>query len=314
MTRGTLTVPLGLRDYDPLRDKSYELTALGPDVVDWLAYLDLAGRADRTRDQYERDLARGCLMYPSKAIAERTDVECLHVVSSFKPGERRTRKAAYDSFFTWARRQRRIETNPMELLPTISRKAQRWYDVFSEVEVDDLADLPVVDGALALLLLEAGLRKSEAVKLQVRRLKLDVSPPEVILLAAKGDKDRVMPMSARLAQAVNELLLLEQLAPLDHVWYTRPGGGPVSRSRPIGDGSFDRWWRRCLAGAGVRYRNPHMTRHTFATRWLRRGGRLETLSVAMGHRSIKTTYDLYGHLDTRDVAADLERIEDVVVS
>lgn len=303
-------MPIELRDYDPLLDKSYQGTALGPDVAAWLAYLEIANRADRTRDQYERDLARGCLMYPTKGVADWTDVECLHVVSTFKPGERRTRKAAYDSFFTWARRQRRIESNPMELLPSISRKTQRWYDVFSDVEVNDLADLPTVDSALMLLLLEAGLRKSEAVKLQVRRLKLDFEPrPEVVLLAAKGDKDRVMPMSARLQASIGELLLLEQLDPLDHLWYTRPGGGSPSRARPVGDGSFDRWWRRCLTDAGVRYRNPHTTRHTFATRWLRRGGRLETLSQGMGHKSIKTTYDLYGHLDTRDVAADLERID-----
>jgi integrase len=52
-----------------------------------------------------------------------------------------------------------------------------------------------------------------------------------------------------------------------------------------------------------------MTRHTFATRWLRRRGRLETLSVVMGHASIKTTFDLYGHLDRRDVGRDLILIE-----
>ena len=38
-------------------------------------------------------------------------------------------------------------------------------------------------------------------------------------------------------------------------------------------------------------------------------GRLERLSTAMGHASIKTTYDLYGHLDAGDVAADHALIE-----
>jgi integrase len=59
----------------------------------------------------------------------------------------------------------------------------------------------------------------------------------------------------------------------------------------------------------VRYRNPHTTRHTFATRWLQRGGRMETLSRAMGHASVATTVDLYGHLDLEDVARDLALVE-----
>jgi integrase len=74
--------------------------------------------------------------------------------------------------------------------------------------------------------------------------------------------------------------------------------------------SFDRWWRACLTAAGVRYRNPHMARHTFATDYLRRRrGRLETLQIVLGHESIETTSDLYGHLDMRDVAYDMGLID-----
>ena len=69
------------------------------------------------------------------------------------------------------------------------------------------------------------------------------------------------------------------------------------------------WWKRCREEAGVRKRNPHMTRHTFATRYLRAGGRLETLSMVMGHSSVKTTFDLYGHLDTTDTAFDIALLE-----
>jgi integrase len=53
----------------------------------------------------------------------------------------------------------------------------------------------------------------------------------------------------------------------------------------------------------------HTARHTFATHWLKRGGRMETLSKAMGHASIAVTVDLYGHLDLSDVARDLALVE-----
>lgn len=39
------------------------------------------------------------------------------------------------------------------------------------------------------------------------------------------------------------------------------------------------------------------------------GGRLETLKDVLGHTSIRTTFDEYAHLDTRDVLADLAIIE-----
>lgn len=34
-----------------------------------------------------------------------------------------------------------------------------------------------------------------------------------------------------------------------------------------------------------------------------------TLSQVMGHDSIKTTFDLYGHLDVRDVTLDIALLE-----
>jgi hypothetical protein len=36
---------------------------------------------------------------------------------------------------------------------------------------------------------------------------------------------------------------------------------------------------------------------------------METLSKAMGHASIATTVDLYGHLDLSDLARDLALVE-----
>jgi integrase len=290
--------------FDPVRDKRYQQTRLGRDVADFLAWLELGGAASRTLDQYERDLSRGALMFPEKAIAEWTDAELLHVAKSFKPAERRVRVAAWRSFFKWARQTRRISENPTETLPTIKQTPRRVIDVFSDEEIAVLCELPIRDGALMQLLFDVGLRKGEA-----RQLRLMHVSDDVRILRGKGGKDRVVPATAIVSQRVNELAILDGLSPRDFLWYSRPGGGDtIARARPLVDSSFDRWWRRCLETADVRYRNPHVARHSFATRWLRRGGRLTTLASAMGHASIATTSDLYGHLDTRDLIADLALI------
>src|SRR5262249_12086748 len=108
------------------------------------------------------------------------------------------------------------------------------------------------------------------------------------------------------------LAIREGLGPHDHLWYATKMNqsriAHIHRERPIGEATFARWWRTCCERARVAYRNPHVCRHTYATRWLRDGGRMETLAKALGHASIRTTVDLYAHLATEDVAADLERM------
>jgi site-specific recombinase XerD len=299
--------------FDPLKDKSYAATRLGRSVVDFLAWMELGGAADRTLDQYERDLSRACLMYPDIGIEDFTDDDMLHVAKQFKVGERRVRIAPYRSFFKWALRRRMIAMNPCDALPEIKRNSQKVFDLFTEAERAILCGLPSPDGPLLTLMFDAGPRKADCRHLQVKDFRTDPAPGAFAFLSGKGGKDRLVPATLRAAQAINDLVILEGLGPKDHLWYSAQANATyrqIRRHKAIGDGTFARWWTRCLDDAGVRYRNPHLTRHTFATSWLRGGGRLETLSVILGHASIKTTFDLYGHLDMTDVLIDMRLIED----
>jgi integrase len=307
-----MTLALRSVDFDPLRDKTYQSTRLGRSVVDFLAWMELGGAADRTLDQYERDLARGALLFPSKGIADLTDGDALQIARLYRSAERRVRIAAWMSFYKWARKSRQVTVNPFDALPILKRQPQKVIDTFTDEEIETLTGLPVIDGALMQTLFDAGLRKGEARRFKLAHFRPEPAPGQLVVLSGKGGKDRVIPATLAVSQAIGELALLEGLDPGCHLWYAvraNKVARRVTRNKPIGEGSFDRWWNRCLTEAGVRYRNPHTTRHTFATRWLRRGGRLETLSLAMGHASIRTTADLYAHLDTRDMAADLALIE-----
>lgn len=305
-------LPVNLQEYDPLRDKTYRRARLGPDVVAFLAWLELGGASPETVDSYERALAVACRMYPRTPIDELTDIQLGQVFRRFPQKSRRVRVAPYKTFFKWARQTRRIDQNPMELIPAIKRTPRKQHDIFSDAEIDVLLGLDVIDAAPMGLLFEAGLRRSEACAMTLRRCQPGSGSVKVI--GGKGGKDRVVPMSRRLDSLLADLELLEGVGTDDHVLYGVKANGQgarrILRSSTIGEGTFARWWRRCLNTAGVRYRNPHEARHTFATRWRRRGLHADDLSIVLGHESVRTTIDLYFHIEPGEVAERMALIEE----
>lgn len=299
--------PHGL-GFDPLKDKSYAATRLGRSVVDFLAWMELGGAADRTRDQYERDLSRACLMFPDKAIEDISDEDMLHIARQFKPGERRVRVAAYRSLFKWALRRRFITMNPCDALPEMKPRAQKVIDIFTDAEVETLLGLEVLDAAPLACLLLGGLRKAEARHLRLR----ECQNRQIVVVQGKGGKDRIIPMEARLERLLADLTLLHGVNATDYIFYSvhaNQRSRTVMRSKPVGEGTFARWWRSCLDEAGVRYRTPHTARHTYATRWRRRGLSIDEIQILLGHSSIKTTSDLYVHTNVADVAEHMALIE-----
>lgn len=297
--------------YDPLRDKTYQSTRLGRDIADFLAWCELGGMSPKTLLNYEPDLARGALMFPDKAICDLTGGDLIHIARAFPPKSRRVRISTWRSFYKWARRTRRVTVDPTDELPDIKRNPQPVIRVFTEPEIEALLSLPVRDAAPIATLLEAGLRKAEARNLRIR----DCYPEsgQVIVLNGKGNRDRIVPMSPRLAHLLNELLLLERLDGSDYLFYAVKANQyeqrKILRSKPVGEATFARWWRSCLDTAGVRYRTPHTARHTFATRWRLRGLAIDDLQILLGHSSINTTASIYVHTRVADVAERMHAIE-----
>lgn len=63
--------------------------------------------------------------------------------------------------------------------------------------------------------------------------------------------------------------------------------------------------RRLRRRTGIPF-GPHMFRHTYATWLLRRGAGMESVKELLGHASITTTVDTYGHLTVDDARRALE--------
>jgi integrase len=64
--------------------------------------------------------------------------------------------------------------------------------------------------------------------------------------------------------------------------------------------------RRLRRQTGIEF-GPHWYRHTAATRMLRDGVPVETVSAVLGHASVTTTLATYGHLSSEDARRILEQ-------
>jgi site-specific recombinase XerD len=53
--------------------------------------------------------------------------------------------------------------------------------------------------------------------------------------------------------------------------------------------------------------DPHWYRHTYATGLLRKGTPVEVVSKLLGHASVTTTLEVYGHLGVQDAREVLEK-------
>lgn len=296
---------VGAYALDPLRDSRHRDARSARDLADWLAWLELGNKAARTLDTYERYAAVLLRSFPGRAFDEFTDGDLAHVLALFPPRSRHIVKAALNSWFKWGYRTRRIQGNPVDMLPAMTYRPNRSYDLFSEAEADALCALPSPDGHLMTLLFWSGLRRAEARFLTGRRL--DFERDQVIVIdGAKGGKTRRVPLIQRSRIAALELVTLEGVGPADYLWSVRPGGGKrVRRTQAIGNTSFDGWWKRSLIAADVRHRNPHMTRHTYASKLRQLGVPMEDIQQFLGHESLATTSNTYVHANAEDRAERL---------
>jgi integrase/recombinase XerD len=163
-------------------------------------------------------------------------------------------------------------------------------------EPTDADGIALRNRTLLELLYAAGLRVSEALRLDVRDLSMDGGFVRVI---GKGDRERLVPVGD---------VALEWLA--RYLAWPRPGwlaagdtpDGPdaplfvTPRGHRLARQTAWAVVKSAAAGAGLGDRvSPHTLRHSFATHLLEGGADLRVVQELLGHASISTT-QLYTHL------------------
>jgi len=165
------------------------------------------------------------------------------------------------------------------------------------------------DRLLFAVLYDTGMRIGEA--LGLRHADIAAAEREITVfprLSANGARtksagSRVIPVSAELVRLYADYLH-EEYGDLDsdyvfvNLW-GRPHGHPLAYPAV-----YD-LVRRLRRRTGVGF-DPHWYRHTTATRMLRDGVPIGTVSAILGHASITTTLQVYGHLTSEDARRVLE--------
>ena len=275
---------------------------------EWLAWLELGGARPATVKGYRWTTDRLLDRYPELPFDRFTDEHILGIIEESNPASRQARRSAFANWFGWGYRAKRLKHNPMHHVPTYKQPDQQPVDVFTEAECAVLRALPEPDGTLMALLLGSGLRKAEASNLSVRRVDLENGELHVVE-GAKGGHSRIVPLEHRLVSRLAGYFITEGLNPEDFLWYTHPGGQKERRHhRALVGGSMHSWWVRCVEASGIPYRNLHVTRHTYATQWRRRGLVMDDVGVLLGHRDIKTTKRVYDHTTIYDVRKRMEEL------
>jgi site-specific recombinase XerD len=165
------------------------------------------------------------------------------------------------------------------------------------------------DRLLFAVLLDVGVRIGEALGLRHEDMRIAERQVTVIPrdndngARAKAGRSRVIPASPELMRLYADYLNGEYGALDSDYVFVNLWAEPLGRP----------WTYPAVYDLVLRLRErtgidfePHQYRHTYATWLLRRGAGMESLKELLGHASITTTIDTYGHLTVEDARKTLE--------
>ena len=208
------------------------------------------------------------------------------------------------SFFNFLMISDKIENSPAEFILT-PKFGRQLPDILSTDEIDRIiatVDTSSVkglrDSAMLELLYSCGLRVSELVSLKIQDLFFGEGYIRVI---GKGDKQRLVPISATARERVHRYL--------DKRPETRSGEDALflnHRGSRLTRVMVFTILKQAARNAGIEKRiSPHTFRHSFATHLLEGGASIRQVQEMLGHESILTT-EIYTHLDSSHLRRTVE--------
>jgi len=266
------------------------------------------GAARNTLLAYRSDLAAAAEVMGSLGEAKASEIERLAPAwAELSPATLARRSAALRRFYGFLVDEGLRADDPSAALPR-PRMVRPLPRILEPPEVDAMfavaedraaSDEPLRLRNLALLelLYGSGLRATELVSLPARAL---ARPEPFLILAGKGGKERLVPISERARVAVGRW---REHLPKGTAWLFPGGKAHISRVRLF------QLVRAMAADAGIAPErvSPHVLRHAFATHLLANGADLRVLQALLGHADIATT-QIYTHVDSARLVELVNRV------
>ncbi len=196
-------------------------------------------------------------------------------------------------FFTWLRREHRINANPAAdlLMPRPDRKLPEA--TLSAAEMAKILAVPDVatplglrDRAILEVFYSCGMRRNELITLWVKDVDFDRGT--VFIRCGKGSKDRYVPIGERALFWVR--LYLGTVRPnfvgeaYPHHLFLSSVGTPICADW------LGRKIRACLVRSGINKKGScHLLRHSVATLMLEGGADIRYVAEMLGHARLETT-------------------------
>ena len=150
------------------------------------------------------------------------------------------------------------------------------------------------------LLLNSGLRISEALHLKASDVRLVAGMAKSVRVIGKGNKERLVPLPEAFGAVFG--FWLKDRARGEFVFARALGQKPVSAQ------AARAYLRGMLQKAGIDKKiSPHKLRHTYATHRLDAGAELVDIWALLGHVNLATT-QIYTHVDQDRMAAVVNKL------
>lgn len=195
--------------------------------------------------------------------------------------------SAIRGLYNWMMKQYKLSENPARFLVSPKKDKIIPHTINTEDIIKAVAKEPNKDIKLAIMMMSAmGLRVSETRELKIEDINFNTAQA---IIMGKGRKERCIYFPSYIIEMIK---------------------ATGKKEGAIFDKWDDRGFRYAIYAAfkhiGV-YASPHQLRHSFATRAINEGMRLDVLREILGHTSIATT-QIYLHTSNAVMQAEYNRV------